>query len=233
MGFGGKRALITVISRHGSARSRANAASRIRSENCSILPNNMSGGLITWIAAPHLSAQNSARHTVRCFSKQFLSSGSPDSSIPFSARSSTRRQSASAIVTLLPISREIRPLDEEMDDLRVRLTEARENREQAAACCNFESLLVGVPQPESKSDCGIAANRRPRWDNLGLQAVPPEKLDPSDGDRGTPDHHVERSYGLPFRVGSVKPDCCWPLRSVSSIGVSTSSRKTHELILLR
>jgi hypothetical protein len=30
----------------------------------------------------------------------------------------------------------------------------------------------------------------------GLQAVPPEELDPGDDDRGAPDHRVERLEGL-------------------------------------
>ena len=62
------------------------------------------------------------------------------------------------------------------------------------------------------------------------EAVPPREFDPCDAEPGTTHDHVGRVAGLllPGREPA-KPDRCRPLRSVSSIGVSTSSRKRLNL----
>ena len=62
------------------------------------------------------------------------------------------------------------------------------------------------------------------------EAVPPREFDPCDAEPGTTHDHVGRVVGLLFPGREpAKPDRCRPLRSVSSIGVSTSSRKRLNL----
>jgi hypothetical protein len=91
-GFGGKRECSTAISRNGFARWLVNAPCRIRSRNYSISPNDMRGGPMRWTAAPHSSAQNSLRRTVRRF-WQFIVRAKQIRRAPISPRSNTNLRS--------------------------------------------------------------------------------------------------------------------------------------------
>jgi len=75
--FGGKRASIIVIWRCGFARSPANAIYRTRNRSCSISPDDMRVGPITWTATRHSYVRNSAHRIAR--SKGYVASANSSS----------------------------------------------------------------------------------------------------------------------------------------------------------